>query len=285
MLVDQSSEQILDAGRHRQLLRRARHEAGAGRTFLPQEDATPGSHPVVVLSHGLWQRRFGGDPAIVGKTLTLNRQPFIDHRRRGGRLHRNVSLRRARHLGADDDARRHAARVRLVRAAPRALPVRVRRLKPGSDRRAGGREPENDCRAARVELPDRQQGSLGRRHAAARGANQPGRRWRQPDRHRGHAVDGGRRPGPSDRLREHREPAPRACDRAAAAKSRCGWRSARARWRLDAPAPDRERAAGAPRRRLRASSSPSGRSTRFERSTSRFRPTCCSNLGLDARKC
>lgn len=41
--------------------------AALGRTFTDQD---PGS--VVVLSHGFWQRRFGGDPGIVGRTLTLN---------------------------------------------------------------------------------------------------------------------------------------------------------------------------------------------------------------------
>jgi len=43
-----------------------------GRTFLPQEDAIPERDWVVVISRGLWQRRFGGDPAIVGKTITLD---------------------------------------------------------------------------------------------------------------------------------------------------------------------------------------------------------------------
>ena len=46
-------------------------EAVVGRALLPADD-TPGQERVVVLSHGLWQRRFGADPQMVGKTLTLN---------------------------------------------------------------------------------------------------------------------------------------------------------------------------------------------------------------------
>jgi putative ABC transport system permease protein len=42
-----------------------------GRTFLPEEDR-PGSNRVVVISHGLWQRRFGSDPSVLNKTLTLD---------------------------------------------------------------------------------------------------------------------------------------------------------------------------------------------------------------------
>jgi len=46
----------------------------AGRGFAPGEDQ-PGRNQVVVLSYGLWQRRFGGDPAILGQSLTLNGKP------------------------------------------------------------------------------------------------------------------------------------------------------------------------------------------------------------------
>jgi hypothetical protein len=45
-----------------------------GRGFLAEEDEKP--TPVAVLSHGFWERSFGSDPSIVGKTLTLNRTPF-----------------------------------------------------------------------------------------------------------------------------------------------------------------------------------------------------------------
>ena len=47
-----------------------------GRGFLPEEDLTPNAHPVTVISHPLWQRRFNADPDIVGKTVYLNGQPF-----------------------------------------------------------------------------------------------------------------------------------------------------------------------------------------------------------------
>jgi predicted permease len=50
--------------------------AAVGRTFRPEEDTTPGTHPVAVLSHELWQRRFQGDPRIVGSKLLINRQAF-----------------------------------------------------------------------------------------------------------------------------------------------------------------------------------------------------------------
>jgi len=46
-----------------------------GRTFTPDED-TPGKEHVVVLSHRLWAAQFGSDPKIVGKSLTLNGEPY-----------------------------------------------------------------------------------------------------------------------------------------------------------------------------------------------------------------
>jgi putative ABC transport system permease protein len=46
-----------------------------GRVFTGDEDKA-GSTPVVVLSHGLWQRRFGGDPSIIDQTLTFDGHAF-----------------------------------------------------------------------------------------------------------------------------------------------------------------------------------------------------------------
>jgi predicted permease len=43
-----------------------------GRGFNAEEDTTPGTHPVIVLGHGFWTRRFGADPSIVGSTIKLN---------------------------------------------------------------------------------------------------------------------------------------------------------------------------------------------------------------------
>jgi predicted permease len=47
-----------------------------GRFFLFEEDQTPGTHPVVVVSYDLWQQRFGADQTLTGKTVTLNGHSF-----------------------------------------------------------------------------------------------------------------------------------------------------------------------------------------------------------------
>lgn len=46
-----------------------------GRSFLPEEDK-PGNDQVVLLSTSLWRRRFGSDPAILGKTISLNGKSY-----------------------------------------------------------------------------------------------------------------------------------------------------------------------------------------------------------------
>jgi predicted permease len=51
-------------------------EARAGRT-LRADDSTPGAAPVAIISHGLWQRRFGGEASVIGRTITLDRRIYI----------------------------------------------------------------------------------------------------------------------------------------------------------------------------------------------------------------
>jgi predicted permease len=49
--------------------------ARLGRLLDPARDEAAESAPVVVLDHGLWQRRYGADPSIVGRTIRLNGEP------------------------------------------------------------------------------------------------------------------------------------------------------------------------------------------------------------------
>jgi predicted permease len=51
-------------------------QAAHGRTLLPPDDE-PGAERVAVLTHGLWQRLFGGSPAAVGQTLVLDGRPHV----------------------------------------------------------------------------------------------------------------------------------------------------------------------------------------------------------------
>jgi putative ABC transport system permease protein len=46
-----------------------------GRTFVAEEDR-PGNNHVVVISHDLWQRQFGGDPGMIGRSTLLNGAPY-----------------------------------------------------------------------------------------------------------------------------------------------------------------------------------------------------------------
>src|SRR5918992_620502 len=47
-----------------------------GRGLTAHDDRTPGAHPVVVISHDLWQRRLDADPAVIGRKLIVNGAPF-----------------------------------------------------------------------------------------------------------------------------------------------------------------------------------------------------------------
>ena len=67
-------ERIRAARTTSSLARVLRVTAAWGRWFT-DEEAVPGAAPVVVLSHGLWVRRFGADPAILGRVITLDSVP------------------------------------------------------------------------------------------------------------------------------------------------------------------------------------------------------------------
>ncbi|MCX6599311.1 MAG: ABC transporter permease [Acidobacteria bacterium] len=48
----------------------------AGRLISMEEEKTPGAHPVVVLSHGFWQQRFGGNMDVLNRKVLINGQPM-----------------------------------------------------------------------------------------------------------------------------------------------------------------------------------------------------------------
>ena len=53
-----------------------RMEMALGRGFLPEEEQKPGTHPVVVLGHDLWQSRFGGSTEVIGRPVKVNGEWF-----------------------------------------------------------------------------------------------------------------------------------------------------------------------------------------------------------------
>ncbi len=73
-LTDGDPEQIQTAHISADFFRLFGAPVALGRTFSEAED-TPGGGRVVVLSDGFWRRRFGGDPTIVGRTISLNNEP------------------------------------------------------------------------------------------------------------------------------------------------------------------------------------------------------------------
>ncbi len=50
--------------------------AALGRTILPEDHLAPGAHPVVVLGYRYWQKAFGGDPSVVGRSIVLSGRTF-----------------------------------------------------------------------------------------------------------------------------------------------------------------------------------------------------------------
>src|SRR5580658_7872007 len=51
--------------------------AAIGRAFTPEDDGAPGAHPVVMLSHDYWVRRFAGEPGVLNVKVAINGHPMI----------------------------------------------------------------------------------------------------------------------------------------------------------------------------------------------------------------
>lgn len=51
-------------------------KAALGRAFTAEEDQTPGTHPVALIGHELWQRRFESDSSVIGRSISLNQVPL-----------------------------------------------------------------------------------------------------------------------------------------------------------------------------------------------------------------
>lgn len=75
LVDDGEPERLIGAQVSADLFPALRVRAALGRTFSLEEDK-PGSNPVVVLSHGLWSRRFGADSKIVGRSIALNGKSY-----------------------------------------------------------------------------------------------------------------------------------------------------------------------------------------------------------------
>ena len=130
-----------------------------GRAFTPEEDRE-GAPGTLLLSYGLWQERFAGDPGVLGRKLLLDDEPYqvigvmprgFHFPRRETRLWRPLRLESAAFERRDD-----------------LWLECVARLRPGVslERRAGGDEARGGT--ARAAVPERERGYRGERREAAR---------------------------------------------------------------------------------------------------------------------
>src|SRR5262249_3460941 len=75
MLTTQGPERVSGAAVSRDYFVTLGVQARLGRLFAPEEDR-PDGPPVAAISHAFWQRRFGGDPAAIGRTLDLDGRSY-----------------------------------------------------------------------------------------------------------------------------------------------------------------------------------------------------------------
>ena len=102
------------------------------RRSVPRKAPCQTATPVAVISHKFWQRRFDGDPSIVGRTITLNAIAFTVIGVAPDGFHGTRAVPQPRSVGSDDDAAGgHAAADRLHRARQPLARRRWFELKPG----------------------------------------------------------------------------------------------------------------------------------------------------------
>ena len=122
-----------------------------GRFFLPGEEARAGGIPYVVLSYSLWQTRFAGDPAIVGKSIEFARHPFtVIGVAPAGFINAMPGVRQDAWLPLDPLG---TDTQRMTRRNADYLNV-LGRLKPGVSRRRATEDLETIMRQLVAEFPD-----------------------------------------------------------------------------------------------------------------------------------
>ena len=152
------------------------------------ENETPGKDAVAVISYGLWQRRFGGTPDVLGKTITLNTQPYELIGVMPPELRWPET---AEHLGPAG-AGRAAARVTRIVLDAGDRTAEAGRLRSGRADRHGGH-----FHAARKGVSGQQR--LRRKRGRPAGSD------RRPRGSRPQGIDGRGRLRPPDRVRESRQ--------------------------------------------------------------------------------
>ena len=111
------------AGRHRNYFSLLGTQPALGRGFLPEEEAK--ATPVAVLSQGFWERSLGSDPHDRRQDDHAESDAVHGRRRRAKELLRHAPRWRTIRVGSDVDAPGRAAGLRLVRHAPRSVPLRA----------------------------------------------------------------------------------------------------------------------------------------------------------------
>ncbi len=200
LFADGTAEQVPTTFATAELFPVFRGRPAHGRAFVPGDD-TPGAPPVAVIGHGLWRRRFGGDPAIVGRVVTINDRP--------------TTIVGVMEQGFGRGTTRHGS---LAAADDRPRPRRARRADAGGDgpaggrrrRRCGARGDGSDREPARAQLPRRER-RMGRDADPSRRCGGRHRREAGPVR-----AAGRRRVRAADRVRQRRQSAVGARRRAAA---------------------------------------------------------------------